>query len=648
MLHIDLETYSSVDLKTEGAYKYVNSPDFEILLLAYAYGDSPIEVVDLTREKMPRELVKALDDPSVTIAAHNATFERLCLGVYGFDLPPSRFFCSMVKSAYCGLALGLDQVSKALKLGDKGKIAEGKELIRYFCVPCKPTKTNEGRTRNLPTDDPEKWERFKEYVAGDVRAEREVLKELKDYFIPSFERDLYVLDQKINDRGVRVDLTLAENAIKIDEANTKALEREIIKLTGVSNPNSIPQLKAWLEEATGKEITSIAKENLNAIAESSGETVKQVIDLRKRLAKTSIKKYYAMINTAGDDARVRGLFQFYGANRTGRWAGRLVQLQNLARNKVKNLGDVRQDFRDNDYDTIELLYDGVSSMLSQLIRTALVAPEGKLLAVSDFSAIEARVIAWYSREDWRLEVFNTHGKIYEASASRMFGVPIEEIGKGSTYRDKGKIAELALGFGGSVGALQQMGGEAMGLSESEMRSIVKNWRNANPSIVKFWKRLESAAIYCIENRKSAYLENLRGLKFDYDGTYLTIKLPSGRKLFYRDARLAQGRYGKTIKYRGMNQTTKKWTWLDTYGGKLSENIVQATARDLLGMALFRVDREGYPIVMHVHDELVVEVDIETAEQDLENIERLMGMPVAWADELPLGADGYLTPYYKKD
>lgn len=650
-LHIDIETYSSIDIRSAGAYKYCESVDFEILMVAYAFNNEPIKIIDLAQgEQLPIEFIEGLQDPKVEKHAHNATFERNAFKAAGYDIPIEQWYCSAIKAAYCGLPLSLGMVSEALKLEEKGKLSTGKALIRYFCIPCKPTKANGQRMRNMPWHDPEKWEEFKLYCINDVVAEREIGEELKQYEIPHFERLNYILDQKINDRGILIDLDMARSAVEVDQTHSQILKNKLIELTGLENPNSPDQLKKWLGDAMGKEINSLAKDVMpDLISEAESETVKEVLTLRGKSSKTSTKKYVAMLNCACDDKRAHGLFQFYGANRTGRWAGRLIQLQNLRRNYLKDLEGVREVFASGDYDTITMLYENISDTLSQLIRTAFIAKPGHTFAVADFSAIEARVIAWLANEDWRMEVFNSHGKIYEASASMMFGIPIEQIGKGSELRTKGKIAELALGYQGSLGALKKMGGEAMGLTEPEMKNIVAKWRKANHNITALWKNVENGAKAAVKRKKKFVLKKNKGLIFDCDGKVLTIELPSGRKLFYQSPQMIENKFGQeSIKYRGVEQMTKKWGWVDSYGGKFVENIVQAVARDLLADSMLRLNDEGFNITMHVHDEAVCEVPISEAEASLERMCTIMGQEIPWAKDLPLNADGYLTPFYKKD
>lgn len=649
-LFIDVETYSAVGLSECGAYKYTASPDFEMLIFSYAVNNGPVYTVDLAQgEEMPEGFVAMLMDPTVRKHAHNAVFERLSFKRIGFDVPAEQWHCTSVKAAYCGLPLSLEQVSKVLDIKNK-KLDTGKLLIKYFSCPCKPTKVNGGRTRNYPEHAPEKWEMYKEYNRYDVLAEREIYYLLERYQIPDIERTLYCTDQAINDRGIMIDRTLAASAIAINEEYTAKLQKELVELTGLTNPNSTSQLKTWITQQTGIAISSLAKEAMPSVLEALKDypEVLRVLDLKNRISRTSIKKYYAMINCATDDDRVRGTFQFYGANRTGRWAGRLLQLQNLAKNHVDNIEIPRELVRNRDLDTIEMLYDDASDILSQLIRTGIIAPEGKILSVADFSAIEARVISWLADEKWRMDVFHGDGKIYEATGSKMFGVPIKAITKGSELRQKSKISELALGFGGAVGAMKRMGGERMGLSDAEMMSLTRKWRDANPKIVELWSEIEDCAIdaitYCTEIVGTA-----QNLRFKYDGKNLQIVLPSGRSLFYNSPYLVTVKGRKEIRYKGLNQVTKQWETIESYGGKLTENVVQATARDLLAHALINLTKAGFKITMHIHDEVIAEIPYDGTEQQTYNkMVEIMSTPPEWAKDLPLAADGYLTTFYKKD
>jgi DNA polymerase len=649
-LHVDIETFSSVDIMSSGAYKYMESIDFEILIVAFAFDNDPIEIIDLAQgEVLPEHFIQALLDPTIEKHAHNANFERQAFKQIGYDVPASEWHCSAVKAAYSGLPLSLEAVSKAMALEEKAKSATGKALIKFFSCPIKPTKVNGMRERNFPKHDLIKWEQYKLYCMQDVEAEREIDNRLISHKIPEFERLNYILDQKINDKGILIDLIMAKNAYEIDERFSLELENKVKDLTEIDNPNSAAQLKVWLSSAMQKEIKTLAKGDIPLLIQEAGPgIVSDVLGLRKKLSKSSTKKYTAMLNCACEDERAHGLFQFYGANRTGRWAGRLVQLQNLPQNHISDLQEARNVIASGDYDHATMLYDDVSSILSQLIRTTFIAKPGFTFAVADFSAIEARVIAWLANEKWRLDVFNTHGKIYEASASMMFNVPIESVTKGSDLRDKGKIAELALGYQGALGALTKMGGEKMGLSDMEMTAIVKKWRKANLSIVDLWKDVETCAIRAIE-KKSTIISKYRNLEFSCDGEVFTIKLPSGRKLYYQKPSFSTNKWDqKSIKYKGMDQVTKQWIYVDTYGGKLVENIVQAIARDLLAYSMLKIDRAGFEIVMHVHDEVVCEIPEENQETHLEKMCYIMGQEVPWALGLPNRADGYLTEFYKKD
>lgn len=654
-LHIDIETYSSIDITTHGSYKYFESEDFEILLIAYALNDGEVKIIDLARgEHITEEFSALFYDPNVEKWAHNANFERIAFETFGMHIPMDSWFCSAALTSYAGLPLSLMGASEALELGEMGKQSIGSSLIKLFSVPQKPTKANKGKMRVLPSDDLEKWEQFKEYCRMDVVAERELTDRLNEVEIPPFERELYLLDQKINDRGVLVDTDFAKNCIEVDIALKKDLIGKMKALTGLENPNSLTQLRAWLTEELKTPITSLTKDIVQELLEEhDNETVREVLELRVKTGKTSVKKYMTMVNCACSDIRARGLLRFYGAFRTGRWAGRLVQLQNLPRNYLKRIDADRSFFGSASYEDLALAYDDCSGVLSQLIRTAFVAPKGKTLAVADFSAIEARVIAWLASEKWRQDVFETHGKIYEASASMMFNIPLEEITKGSDLRQKGKVAELALGYQGSVGALKMMGGEEMGLSEVEMKDVVYKWRQASPNIVAMWYAIDRACKKAIglRGRAKVVLKEYHNLEFFYESDSLTIKLPSGRKLYYNKARVAiGGRFdGEVVKYFGYDSNQgNKWVWLDSYGGKFTENIIQAIARDALALSMFRLDKEGIPIIMHVHDEVVSEVAKEDAEETLKKICDIMAIPIPWAPTLKLTADGYNTDFYMKD
>lgn len=647
ILSIDLETYSDIDIKTSGVYRYVESENFEILLFAYAFDDEEVKVIDITEEGLPEHLKDALLNPNIIKSAFNASFERTALAKYlNNKLDPSSWSCTMIKALTMGLPGSLDMVGKAMHLPeDKQKMKEGKALIQYFCKPCKPTKTNEGRTRNLSGHDTDKWELFKLYCKQDVEAERDIRNKLSKYQTTESEQRLWELDQHINDGGVGTDLVIIEKAIECDFNFAQRLGNEAREITGLSNPNSPAQLKKWLGERVGFEVTSLTKESVPVLIKNAkDDNVIRLLELRQLMAKTSIKKYQTMLNARCEDGRVRGLLQFYGANRTGRWAGRLVQVQNLPQNHLPDLDDARNCVREGRFEDLEFLYDSIPDTLSQLIRTAFIPAEGNRFIVADFSAIEARVIAWIAGEKWRLDVFNTHGKIYEASASQMFKVPIESVIKGSDLRQKGKIAELALGYGGSVGALASMD-KKKSIPEEELPGLVSSWRAANPNITKFWWDCDKAAKKAIREKTTVCIQH--GIKFIYDPGVLFILLPSGRKLSYIRPKIEDGDYGKPIiTYEGMEQTSKQWTTLDTYGPKLVENIVQAVARDCLAVNMIRINKAGYDIVMHVHDEVILDTPI--GEGSLEEVCEIMGTPIGWAPGLPLRADGYETDYYKKD
>ena len=653
-LHIDVETYSSIDIKVSGAYRYTQSIDFEIMIVCYSFDEEPIQTIDVASgEVLPDRFISALTDPDYLKFAHNANFERLCFRAIGIDVPIEQWRCTAVKASYCGLPLSLKGVSKALDLGDESKDKSGQTLIKLFCGPTKPTKRNGYKSRYFHSDFPEKWEAFKQYCYQDVVAEKAIHRLLSHYEIPQWERDNYTLDQKINDTGVLIDVDFAERAFNFDNQFKEEVKEQLIEITGVENPNSPAQLKQWLTDQIGIEIKSLAKDKLDGIVAKAGsEVVSKVIKLRKKLSKTSTKKYLAMLNYAGHDNRARGLFQHLGAGRTGRWAGRGVQLQNLTKDKFKQEGqleEARELIATESYEMVAMMYDNVSDLLSQLIRPALIAPEGHVFVVADYSAIEARVLAYLAREEWRLEVFRTHGKIYEASASMMFGVPIEQIKKGSELRNKGKVSELALGYQGGENALKKMGGESMGLSPYEMKAIVKKWRKANPKVVRFWRDVEKCAKEAIHNPGEIFWSEHKELQFYYDYTMLSITLPTGRQMCYYEAEMGPGRFGQpVVRYKGLIQSTNQWDWIDTYGGKLTENIVQAFSRDVLAEAMKRLDKHGFSIPIHVHDEAGIESPIEDQQKNLELMCELMGQPMPWAPGLPLVAEGYITKFYKKD
>lgn len=657
-MSIDIETYSSVDITEAGVYAYVDAPDFEILLIAYRF-ENEVELIDIHGlgkagaveliETLYSDFWEALTDSEVIKTAYNANFERTALAKY-FEkaMPPEQWKCTAVHAATLGLPRSLADVGAALQLPqDKQKDKIGKSLIDYFCKPCKPTKANKGRTRNLPEHDPDKWKLFQEYNIQDVVAEQAILDRLKIYPVPEEEQKLWDFDQRMNDRGVRLDMEFVEGIIEYDEKNQAVLAEEAKALTGLSNPNSPAQLKAWLSEALGYEVNSLTKDSVSSlIAECKDDKTRRVLEIRQAMSKTSTAKYKAMETAVCNDRRLRGILQFYGANRTGRWAGRIVQVHNLPQNKIPDIDLARELVAEQDFETLELMFGETPFVFSQLVRTAFIASEGCRFVVSDFSAIEARVIAWLANEQWRLDVFNTHGKIYEASASQMFHVPIDQITKGSKLRQKGKVAELALGYQGSVGALMVMGALDMGLEQDELPMLVNSWRESNPRICKFWYVVEAAAKAAISEHRTVKIQH--GVEFSYINKILFIKLPSGRKLAYYDAKIetvAKGR--EQITYAGVNQETKVWGRLETYGGKLVENIVQAVARDCLAVAMMRVDAAGYNIVMHVHDEMVVDVPEEDTEA-AKTITALMGQNISWAPGLPLRGDTYETRYYKKD
>ena len=642
LMAIDIETYSDISLPDCGVHRYVASEQFEILLFAYSIDEGEIRVIDLASgEEMPEEVMDLLMDDSVIKTAFNAAFERTCINRhFGLSLPPEVWRCTAVQSAILALPLSLEGVGEALSL-DKKKMSEGKELIRFFCMPCKATKANGGRTRNLPSDAPEKWEQFKTYCKRDVDVEMQIRKKLKNYPIPDREQVLYCMDQRINDRGIRVDTQMVSQAIACDLLYKEAAAKRAYELSGLENPNSVSQLKGWLSDK-GIEVDSLAKDTVTELVGKTEGEVSELLKLRLAMSKTSVKKYEA-IERAVCDGRVHGLLQFYGANRTGRWAGRLVQIHNLPQNHMEDLELARSLVKEGRFDLVELLYPSTPEVLSELIRTAFVAKPGCRFIISDFSAIEARVLAWMSGEAWRLRVFSTHGKIYEASASAMFGVPIEEIGKTSPLRQKGKIAELALGYGGSVGALVSMGATKMGLSEEELPDLVSQWRLANPHITEFWWKVDAAAFKAVKERCTVQMDRLL---FEYRGGILFIHLPSGRKLSYVKPRLELNRFGREgITYEGVGES-KKWTRIETYGPKMVENIVQAVSRDILAEAMLRLEKAGFDIVMHVHDEVVLEVP--EGVSSVEEVNELMAVNPSWTMGLPLKAAGFESAFYKKD
>ncbi|MDU5342778.1 DNA polymerase [Anaerococcus vaginalis] len=640
-LSIDLETYSSFDLGKSGVYKYAESEDFEILLFAYSIDDGEVKVIDLASgEIIPEEILSALSDESIEKWAFNANFERVCLSRFlGEKLKPQGWHCTMIWSAYLGLPLSLEKVGEVLKL-DKQKMNEGKALIRYFSIPCKPTKTNGMRTRNLPHHDLEKWSTFKEYNKRDVETEMAIKKKLSAFPIPHSEWENYWIDQNINDRGILIDEVLVDSAIKLDEILREENMDRAIELTGLENPNSPLQLKEWLNKK-GLEIDSLAKKDVESALKNTEGDIKEVLELRQELSKSSVRKYDAMKNVKGKDNRARGLIQFYGANRTGRYSGRLIQVQNLRRNNLKDLDLARSLVKNRDYETMEILYESPSDILSQLIRTAFIAKEGTRFIISDFSAIEARVLAWLAGEQWVLDAFENGEDIYCRTASRMFGVPVEKHGVNGHLRQKGKIATLACGYQGALGALKAMGGIEMGLSEDELQSIVDSWREANPNIVSLWWDIDSVVKRVVKTRTK---EKYKSLVISYEKGILFIELPSKRRLAYPKAKIGTNRFGgESIVYEGI-VVGNKWDKIESYGGKFVENIVQAIARDILAEAMMRLEKKGFNIVMHIHDEVVIESD----SSSIEEINQIMSLVPSWAPGLILDADGFESEFYKKD
>lgn len=642
-LGIDIETYSDVDLQKCGVYAYTDSPAFEILLFAYAFDDEDVSIVDVVQgESLPDRVMEALTDDSIVKTAFNAAFERTCIARhYNLTLAPSGWQCTAVQSAMLALPASLDGVGEVLDIQQK-KLKEGKDLVRYFSMPCKPTKANGGRTRNLPEDAPEKWELFKSYCIRDVEAEREIRYKLRNYPIPEGEQLLYQMDQEINDRGILVDQILVDHAVTCDTEYRDQVTKRAYELSGLENPNSPAQIKDWLADR-GVQVDSLSKKAVAGLIKETDGEVLEMLKLRLLMAKTSVKKYEAIKRSVCSDGRVHGLLQFYGANRTGRWAGRLVQVQNLPQNHLEDLSLARDLVKAGDYETLDLLFDSVPGVLSELIRTAFIPKPGCRFIVADFSAIEARVLAWLSGENWRLETFKEGGDIYCASASKMFGVPVVKHGENGHLRQKGKISELALGYGGSTGALTAMGAIDMGIPEEELPELVSQWRAANPHITKFWWDVDAASMKAVKEKTTVTCGNMT---FSYRAGMLFITLPSGRRLSYVKPRLETNRFGRAaITYEGVGES-KKWMRIETYGAKLTENIVQATARDLLAQAMLRLRAAGYKIVMHVHDEAVCEVP--EGESSVEEVCRIMSEVPSWAAGLPLNADGYECAFYKKD
>ncbi len=639
-LSIDIETYSDVDLSKCGVYKYASSPAFEVLLFGYAADGGDVRVVDLAcGEQIPEEVISALADTSVTKWAFNAMFERVCLSNFlGEWLEPEGWHCTMVWSATLGLPLSLESTGAALGL-EKQKLTEGKDLIRYFCVPCKPTKANGGRMRNLPKHDREKWRRFKAYNLRDVETEMLIQKRLSNFPVPDAIWEEYHLDQEINDRGIGVDMELVHQAIAINARSREWLTAAMRELTELENPNSVQQMKQWLADH-GLETDTLGKKAVAELIKTAPEPLREVLSLRQQLAKSSVKKYTAMENAVCADSRAHGMFQFYGATRTGRFSGRLIQLQNLPQNHMGDLAEARALVRSSNYEALSMLYEDIPDTLSQLIRTAFVPQDGRKFIVADFSAIEARVIAWFAVERWRLKVFEDGGDIYCASASQMFHVPVEKHGINGHLRQKGKIAELALGYGGSVGALKSMGALEMGLAEEELQPLVDAWRGSNPMITQLWWDVDRAVKDCIRQRVPT---ETHGLHFDYRSAMLFITLPSGRRLAYVKPRLGENQFGgESVTYMGVSGT-KKWERLESYGPKFVENIVQGTARDILCYAMRTL--RNCAIVAHVHDEVIIEAD---RRMSVAAVCEQMGRTPPWAKGLKLRADGYECEFYQKD
>lgn len=678
-LFVDVETYCDLSIRDVGAYKYTQHPSFRVLMLSYALGEQPVTTIDLEGtfrtlgdewkrfndeggNKTGTELsrfFRLLSTFHIRVRAHNATFERLSFIAEGIDIPLHRWYCDMAHAAHCGLPLGLAQLSKLLKLGKgKAKMAEGKALIRYFSCPCKPTKANEGRTRNLPFHDEDKWDTYLLYNNKDVAAEREIARRLAAYESTAFEQELYMVNETINDRGILIDTDMAKKMCHVRDMFIDGQIYTMKRLTGLANPNSVSQLKGWIYIMTGQEVESLDKAAVSELikglkennSSDNSQLVKKVLKARQMVGKkASMSKYDKMLECACEDNRARGLFQFCGATRTGRWAGRLIQLQNLTKNKSTGgrLDLFRQVAKRGDIDEIEMVFGNVADILSQLVRTALIPTHGKTFSVADYSAIEARVLAWVAGEEWKLDVFRGHGKIYEANASKMFNVPIDEIGHDSPLRAKGKVSELALGYGGGVSALEAMGAAKMGLNEMEMKSIINLWRSANPLIKELWTIFDKAAKSAVKN--CAPVDTKKGIVFDCDGRFMTILLPSGRKLMYYKPHFVTNRFGsQSVAYYEENSMKHQICEVETYGGKLTENIIQAISRDLLGYALINLEKRGYPVVMHVHDEAICEVNPEGADEAMAEMCDIMAEKPEWAEGLPLTAAGYVTPYYMKD
>ena len=641
-LAIDIETYSDVSLPDCGVHRYAASEQFEILLFAYSLNDEPTQIIDLASgEKIPDKIMEYLMDDSVIKTAYNAAFERNCINrFFGFSLKPEGWRCTLVQASMLSLPLSLEGVGEALNL-DKKKMSEGKDLIRYFCMPCKPTKANGGRTRNLPSDAPEKWELFKTYCIRDVDVEKQIRNKLAKFPIPDREQKLYCMDQRINDRGIMVDQELIGHAVACDLLYKETVTKKAYEISGLENPNSVSQLKDWLNEK-GIEVDSLAKADVEELVENTQGDVAEMMKLRLAMSKTSVKKYEAMERSVCPDGRVHGLLQFYGANRTGRWAGRLVQIHNLPQNHMEDLELARSIVKEGRYDLVELLYDSIPDVLSELIRTAFVARPGCRFIVSDFSAIEARVMGYLAGEGWVMEEFRGAGKIYEQTASKMFHIPIEEITKGSPYRARGKVASLACQYGGAEGALISMGALNF-VEEEELKGLVQSWRTANPHIVNYWYEIDGAVKAAVKERK---MTKVGMVTVYYQSGMLKIALPSGRVLSYVRPRMTVNRFGsESVSYEGIG-TNRKWTRIESYGAKFCENIVQATARDVLAEAMLRLEKKGFDIVCHIHDEVVLEVP--EGSSSVEEVNEIMAVCPDWCEGLPLKAAGFESPFYKKD
>ncbi len=651
-LLMDFETFSTVDIGKCGSYRYMDDPSFEPLLLSYAMNDDPVKLVDFTHdEEWPEEFLAALYDPAITKIAWNCAFERnviyTALGKY---TPPEQWLDVMHVAAQCGLPMSLDAAGKALGLPEEqAKMKEGKALIRYFCCPCKPTKTNGGRERNLPEHAPERWKTFRDYCTRDTEAERTIFHMLEQWLPNEDERRFWALDQRINERGVRIDRQLAINAVAMDERYKEELTAKAVALTGLENPKSVSQVKNWLADQEGKSFPSLNKKVIaDVVSQLQSEDAREFMALRGELSKSSTAKYQAMLRSMCSDEHSKGCFQFYGANRTGRFAGRLVQFQNMSKNYSPSLAGMRELVRGGHYSALNALYDSVSGVLSELVRTAIIPEEGQRIVVADFSAIEARVTAWFAGEEWRLQTFRDGGDIYCASASQMFHVPVVKHGINGELRQKGKVAELALGYGGGVNALKAFGADKMGMSDEEMQETVDLWRESSPKIVELWRQLEKAAIRCVA-RRATTTSTLGNVRFDFESGILWMTLPSGRRLAYYGAKYEETKFHpdrKSLTYMGVNQMTKRWERVETWGGKITENLVQATARDVLREAMFSLTEKGWDIRAHVHDECICTEPI--GGKTVEQMCKAMCPDIPWAEGLPLNADGYDGPYYFKD